>query len=140
MARIESSVEIAAPQARVWEAVSDLDSEPKYWKGTRSVRNISRDGNRVTREVTMAFRDQRCTQEVLLEPPSRVLARFTGGVIAGTKEITLGPAGGGTLMRTVWDIRMAGVMGVFTGMVSRHVRKGTEQAMRAIKEEIEADV
>ena len=37
MAIIESSIKIDAPSKTVWDLVSDLDAEPKYWKGTKSV-------------------------------------------------------------------------------------------------------
>ena len=59
MARIESSIKIDASPKTVWDLVSDLDAEPKYWKGTKSVKTISRNGNTVQREVIIAFRDMR---------------------------------------------------------------------------------
>ncbi|HIH45539.1 MAG TPA: SRPBCC family protein, partial [Candidatus Nitrosotenuis sp.] len=37
MATIESSITINASADKVWEIVSDLDSEPKFWKGTKSI-------------------------------------------------------------------------------------------------------
>ncbi|HSA97484.1 MAG TPA: SRPBCC family protein, partial [Candidatus Nitrosotenuis sp.] len=42
MATIEASTTINAPVDKVWDFVSDIDSEPKYWKGTKQVRNISK--------------------------------------------------------------------------------------------------
>ena len=50
MATIEASITINASPDKVWEIVSDLDSEPKFWKGTKSIRNISKEGNTVTRD------------------------------------------------------------------------------------------
>ncbi|CAI9831247.1 MAG: SRPBCC family protein [Nitrosopumilus sp.] len=140
MARIESSAEIAAPPERVWEVVADLDSEPKYWKGTRSVRNISREGNELTREVVIAFRDQKCLQRVVLDPPRSIRADFVEGVIKGSKEVLLEPSGGGTTVRVIWEIRMTGILGMFTGAVAGHIRKGTGQALESIRKEIEQDV
>ncbi|RNJ79290.1 MAG: SRPBCC family protein [Nitrosopumilus sp. H8] len=140
MARIKVDAGIDAPAGRVWEVISDIDSEPRFWKGTKSVRNISKSGNTTTREITIAFRDQKCMQTVTLEPESRIVAKFTKGVIDGEKTISLEPAGTGTVMHVVWDIQMTGMMGMFTGMISRHIKKGTEQAVQAIKKEIESDV
>ena len=37
MAIIESSIKIDAPSKTVWDLVSDLDAEPKYWKGTKTM-------------------------------------------------------------------------------------------------------
>ena len=43
MATIEVKVEINAPAEKVWAVVSDIDNEPKFWKGTKEVRNISKE-------------------------------------------------------------------------------------------------
>lgn len=137
MATIEAAVTINAPVDKVWDVVSDLDGEPKFWKGTKSVRNISKDGNTVQREVTIAFRDSKCMQTVALHPKQRILATFTEGIINGTKTIQLIPEGEKTKLETIWDIKMAGMLGMFTGMVKKHIKSGTEQALEAIKSEIE---
>lgn len=134
MAVVEASVQISATRDRVWEIVSDLDKEPEFWRGTRSVRNVSRDGNRVVREVTIAFKNKRCMQEVTLEPKSRVHARFTEGIIQGEKSITVSEDGGLTVLSARWDIVLTGMMGVFSGMIKKHIQSGTEQALRSIKE------
>jgi len=137
MARIEVSVDISAPLDRVWDIVSDIDDEPRFWKGTKEVRNISKQDGRVTREITIAFRDQRCVQEVTIEPKNRIHAVFTEGIIDGTKTITLKPDGQKTRLGVVWEMRLAGMMGMFTGMIKRHVRSGTEQAVDGIRREAE---
>ena len=127
-------MQISATRDRVWEIVSDLDKEPEFWRGTRSVRNVSRDGNRVVREVTIAFKNKRCMQEVTLEPKNRVHARFTEGIIQGEKSITVSEDGGLTVLSARWDIVLTGMMGVFSGMIKKHIQSGTEQALRSIKE------
>ncbi len=137
MAKIEVEVEINAPIDKVWDIVSDIDNEPKFWKGTKEIRNISKEGNIVNREITIAFRDQKCLQEVKIEPKERILARFTKGIIDGEKVISLIPNDEKTKLNTVWDIKLTGMMGMFTGMIKKHIKSGTEQAMNSIKEEIE---
>ena len=62
MATIQVEVEINASVDKVWDVVSDIDNEPKFWKGTKEVKNISKDENTIKREVTIAFRDQKCLQ------------------------------------------------------------------------------
>jgi carbon monoxide dehydrogenase subunit G len=137
MATIEVSVEINAPIDKVWDIVSDIDNEPKFWKGTKEVRNISKDGNKVTREITIAFRDQKCMQEVKLTPKEKIEAKFTKGIIDGTKTINLISKDEKTILRAVWNIKLTGLMGMFTGMVVNHIKSGTEQALQNIKKEIE---
>ncbi len=140
MTRIEVEVEISAPIDMVWAVVSDIDNEPRFWKGTKEIRNISRDGNTVNREIIIAFRDQRCLQEVRLQPKEKIEIRFTKGIIDGEKTISLVPKEGKTVLQTVWDVRLTGMMGVFTGMIKKHIKSGTEQAMKSIKEEVERQV
>ena len=137
MALIEVSIKIDAPVDKVWEIVSDIDNEPKFWKGTKETRNISKEGNTVKREITIAFRDQKCLQEVKLYPQEKIEAVFTKGIIDGVKTITLIPKGDKTNLETKWDIKLSGMMGMFTGMLKKHIKSGTEQALQNIKEEAE---
>jgi hypothetical protein len=137
VAEIQSSVEIKAPLEKVWSIVSDLDAEPKFWKGTKEVRNISKEGNVVTREVIIAFKDSKCIQTVTIYPKEKILAEFTKGIINGTKTIILTPKEGVIQLEAIWDMRLAGMMGMFTGMVKKHIQSGTEQALQSIKKEAE---
>jgi carbon monoxide dehydrogenase subunit G len=137
MAQIQASVEINAPLERVWSIVSDLDSEPKFWKGTKEIRNISKEGNVVNREITIAFKDSKCLQTVTVYPKEKIQAQFTKGIINGTKTITVLPQDNKTMLEAVWDIKLSGMMGMFTGMVKKHIQSGTEQALQSIKEEAE---
>ncbi len=87
--KIEISTKIKSSVDKVWEIISDIDNEPKYWKGTKEVHNISKDGNKINREVIIAFRDSKCLQEVTLYPKEKIEAVFTKGIIQGTKTIRL---------------------------------------------------
>ena len=137
MATIEVEVEINATVDKVWDVVSDIDNEPKFWKGTKEIKNLSKDGNTVNREITIAFRDQKCMQEVELQPKEKIEFKFTKGIISGEKTISLIPKDEKTILCTVWDIKLTGMMGMFTGMIKKHIKSGTEQALQSIKEEIE---
>jgi carbon monoxide dehydrogenase subunit G len=137
MAIIETSIEINAPFDRVWELVSDIDNEPKFWKGTKEVRNISKEGNIINREIIIAFRDQKCQQRVTLYPKEKIVAVFTKGIITGKKTVNLMSQDKQTLLQVNWDIKLTGIMGMFTGMVKKHIRNGTDLALQSIKEELE---
>ena len=137
MAEIEVSVEISAPIDKVWDIISDIDNEPKFWKGTKEIRNISKNGNIITREITIAFRDQKCMQEVKIQPKEKIEFVFTKGIIDGIKIITLTLKDEKTLLKVKWDIKLTGMMGMFTGMIKKHIERGTVQALQKIKEEIE---
>ena len=137
MAEIRASVEINAPLEKVWNLLSDLDNEPKFWKGTKEIRNISKENNIVTREVTIAFKDSKCIQTVTLYPKEKIHAEFTKGIINGTKTVSLQQEGNSTHLEAVWNIKLSGMMGMFTGMIKKHIQSGTEQALQSIKQEAE---
>ena len=137
MATIEVEIEINAGQDKVWEVISDIDNEPKFWKGTKEVRNLSKEGNKVNREIIIAFRDQKCLQEVTLQPKEKIEAKFTKGIIQGEKIVSIIPKNEKVILKTVWNVKLTGLMGMFTGMIKNHIKSGTEQAMQSIKNEIE---
>ena len=137
MVQIQASVEIIASRDKVWNIISDLDSEPKFWKGTKEIRNISKEGNVVNREITIAFRDSKCIQKITIYPNEKIHAEFTKGIINGTKIISVSMLGDRTRLDAVWDIKLSGIMGMFTGMIKKHIQGGTEQALQNIKQEAE---
>ena len=137
MAEIKTSVIINSTQDKIWNVISDIDNEPKFWKGTKEVKNISKDGNNVSREITIAFRDQKCLQEVTITPKEMIRAVFTKGVIVGEKILTLKNNGDSCELQVIWDVKLSGMMSMFTGMIKKHIKSGTEQALQAIKKEVE---
>ena len=137
MAVIQAHIEINAPIDKVWKIVSDVDNEPKFWKGTKEVRNISKEENKINREITIAFKDKKCLQEITLFPKEKIEAVFTKGIINGNKTINVISKNDKTHLEAVWDIKLSGMMGMFTGIVKKHIKGGTEQALQSIKEEAE---
>jgi ribosome-associated toxin RatA of RatAB toxin-antitoxin module len=138
MAEINTSVDITASVDTVWNIISDLDSEPKFWKGTKETRTISKDGNVITREIIIAFRDSKCMQKITLQPKEKIHAEFTKGIIKGSKTLILKPKENNLTLEANWDIKMSGLAGMFTGMIKKHVKSGTEQALESIKLEAES--
>ncbi len=135
--KIEVSTKIKSTVDKVWDIISDIDNETKYWKGTKEIHNISKDGNKINREVIIAFRDSKCLQELTLYPKEKIEVVFTEGIIQGTKTINLKTLEGEILLEAIWDVKLSGIMGMFTGMIKKHVKSGTEQALHAIKSEAE---
>jgi len=138
MAIIDASVVINAPVDRVRDIISDLDNEPKFWKGTKETKIISRDGNVITREIVIAFRDSKCMQKITLEPKEKIYAEFTEGIIKGSKTLNLKAKNDGAILEANWDVKMGGLAGMFTGMIKKHIRSGTEQAIESIKIQAES--
>ncbi|MGI0028771.1 MAG: type II toxin-antitoxin system RatA family toxin [Nitrososphaera sp.] len=137
MVVINASRQLSAPVEKAWEIIGDVDNEPTYWHGTKSVRNISRNGNVIERDVTIAFRDSRCRQTVILDPKKSVTINITEGPFKGTKKVTLIPVGDKTRVEVAWDIKLAGFLGIFSGMVKKHIAEGTEEALERIAKAVE---
>jgi hypothetical protein len=76
-------------------------------------------------------------QEVRLQPKEKIEVVFTKGIIDGSKVITLTGKNEKTILSAKWDIKLTGMMGMFTGMIKKHIESGTIQALQKIKEEIE---
>ncbi|MDC4215506.1 MAG: SRPBCC family protein [Candidatus Nitrosopumilus limneticus] len=137
MAIIVVQTEINATVEKVWEVIADIDNEPKFWKGTKEVKTLSKEGNLIKREITITFRDQKCLQEIQLIPKQAIKAKFTKGILDGTKTITLTAKNDIVILQTSWDIKLSGMMEMFTSVIKNHIKSGTEQAMQSIKNEVE---
>ena len=138
MTIINSSIDINASIEKVWNIISDLDNEPKFWKGTKESRTISKDGNVIVREIIIAFRDSKCMQKITLDPKEKIYAEFTDGILKGSKTLNLKSKENSLWLEVEWDIKMTGLAGMFTGMLKGHVKGGTEQALELIKLEAES--
>jgi len=44
MTTLTLNKELAASLDKVWDIVGDIDREPEFWHGTKSIRNISKEG------------------------------------------------------------------------------------------------
>src|SRR5919201_6174594 len=86
---INASQVVAAPLDKVWDIVADVDNDPKYYNGLNDIKNISKDGNRIEREVTVGFLKHKARQTIILNPKKSVEVRMTQGPIQGTRITTL---------------------------------------------------
>jgi carbon monoxide dehydrogenase subunit G len=135
MPTFQISKEIPAPLDKVWNIVSDIDKEPEYWHGTKSVKNIRKEGNMVERETVIAFRNSVCKEVVNLEAKNAVKKRIIDGPIRGTKDILLTPMGENkTRVDVMWAITVKGFFGLFRGMIKKHISEGTRDALNRISD------
>lgn len=133
MVLIHASRDIPASLDSIWNVIADIDKEPEFWHGTKSIRNINKQGNTVEREVVLAFRNSVCREIVELDPKNSVNIKIMEGPIKGKKAITLTTIENNTTRINVeWDIKVNGIFGIFTGMIKKHILKGTEEALDRI--------
>ena len=133
MIAIQVSRELAAPLDKVWEIVADVDREPEFWYGTKSIKNTKKIGKIIEREVVISFRNSICKEIVTLDPKKSVKISIIDGPMKGTKNIMINEVGNNkTRIDVEWDIKLAGFLGMFTRMVKKHISEGTEEALERI--------
>jgi hypothetical protein len=134
---IHTSRDVKATLDSVWDVISDIDREPEFWHGTKSIKNISKTGNTIEREVVIAFRNSKCREIVRLDNKKSINIDIIQGPIRGRKTITLKTIKGHTTrIDVVWDIRLSGFYGIFTRMIKKHILGGTEEALERISEKV----
>jgi len=137
MVLIHASRGISASLDSVWDIIADIDREPEFWHGTKSIKNISKTGNIIEREVLIAFRDSICREIVELDIKKSIKVEIIEGPIKGKKTIALKTIENDTTSIDVeWDIKRNGLFGIFTGMIKKHILKGTEEALERISEKV----
>jgi len=138
MTIISANKEIKVPVERIWNIVSDVDNDPQYWHGTRSIKNIKKEGNRIERETTIAFKESRCKEIITLEEKDKIILEITEGPVLGKKTIYLERLDeNSTKVNVIWDIHMKGSLRLFTFMIKKHILKGTNEALSRIAEKAE---
>lgn len=138
MANFHTSKKIDAPVSEVWKVLSDIDREPEFWHGTKSIKNISKSGNIVEREVVIAFKNSVCKETVTIVPMKSIRTDITEGPLKGKKVIVINPDGDrASVVDVEWDIRLSGFMGIFSKMVKKHILEGTNDALNRISKEVE---
>ncbi len=141
MAKIDYTIEIEAPKNKVWEIISDLDNEYEYWYGTKDVRNISKEGNIINREITQNFRNHKILQKVILHPEDSVEIEYLKGLTEGSKIISIEPlTQNRQRVRVVWNAHFTGIFRLFTPWLKRHTEKGTIGALERMKRAAESQV
>ena len=134
MISINISKEMESSPEQVWNIVSDVDREPEFWHGIKSIKkNISKKDNVIEREVVIAFRNSICREIVTLDPKKSVNIKITDGPMKGTKNIIINPiADNKTRVDVQWDIKVKGFFGMFIGIIKKHISEGTEDALERI--------
>jgi len=138
MANFHTSKKIDAPLSEVWKVLSDIDREPEFWHGTKSIKNISKSDNIVEREVVIAFKNSVCKETVTIVPMKSITTDITEGPLKGKKVVVITREGEkASVVDVEWDIRLSGFMGIFSKMVKKHILEGTNDALNRISKEVE---
>ncbi len=136
MIRIISKIMINASVKKVWSVISAIERDPYFWKGMVHVRNTSRNGNVVTREITLNTSDK-CYQKIVLFPMEGIHIKWTRGIVCGIKDILITSIGNQTLLEVEMNYTLKGIARIRSRTISEELRNESELALQLIKEEIE---
>jgi uncharacterized protein YndB with AHSA1/START domain len=141
---IRVSREISAPIDKVWNIVSDIDNEAKYWSIIKNIKNINKIDNMTEREVIVQAGpggDTKTHQFVNVDPEQFVVqTNITEGPVTGSRLLTLSPSAENnatTKVDAVWEIDLSGIPLLGKGFAIDSFQKTTEDALSKIAAEAE---
>jgi uncharacterized protein YndB with AHSA1/START domain len=139
---IKVSREIYAPVDQIWNIVSDVDNETKYWTTYKTIKNINKIDNIIEREVTVTAGPQntKTHQFVTVNPEQMVIqTNITEGPVTGSRVLTLSPLSdiNATKIDVLWNIDMSGIPVIVKGLAKDNFMKTTEEALNRIAQTVE---
>jgi uncharacterized protein YndB with AHSA1/START domain len=146
---IRASREISAPIDQVWNVVSDVDNETKYWSTFKAIKNINKTAinmtaNTTEREVTLAagpLGETITHQFVTVNSEQFVVqTNITEGPVTGTRLLTLSPSSNSnaTKIDVLWNVDLSGIPIFGRGFAKDGIMRTTEEALSNIAAEVEA--
>jgi uncharacterized protein YndB with AHSA1/START domain len=146
---IRASREISAPIDQVWNAVSNVDNETKYWSTFKAIKNINKTAinmtaNTTEREVTLAagpLGETITHQFVTVNSEQFVVqTNITEGPVTGTRLLTLNPSSNtnATKIDVLWNVDLSGIPIFGRGFAKDGIMRTTEEALSNIAAEVEA--
>jgi carbon monoxide dehydrogenase subunit G len=146
---IKASREVSAPIDQVWNVVSDLDNETKYWSTFKAIKNINKTAinmtaNTTEREVTLAagpLGETITHQFVIVNSEQFVVqTNITEGPVTGTRLLTLSPSSNSnaTKIDVLWNVDLSGIPIFGRGFAKDGIMRTTEEALSNIAAEVEA--
>jgi uncharacterized protein YndB with AHSA1/START domain len=146
---IRASREISAPIDQVWNVVSNVDNETKYWSTFKAIKNINKTAinmtaNTTEREVTLAagpLGETITHQFVTVNSEQFVVqTNITEGPVTGTRLLTLNPSSNtnATKIDVLWNVDLSGIPIFGRGFAKDGIMRTTEEALSNIAAEVEA--
>jgi uncharacterized protein YndB with AHSA1/START domain len=145
---IKASREISSPIDQVWNVVSDIDNETKYWSTFKAIKNINMTASNMTantteREVTLVtgpLGETITHQFVTVNPEQFVVeTNITEGPVTGNRILTLSPSSNANATRidVFWNVDMSGIPIFGRGFAKDGIMRTTEEALGRIAAEVE---
>jgi uncharacterized protein YndB with AHSA1/START domain len=146
---IRATHEIPSPIDQVWNVVSDIDNETRYWSTFKAIKNINTvpinmTSNTIEREVTIEagpFGDTVTHQFVTVNPEQFVIkTNITEGPVTGMRTLTLTPSSSNintTRIDVLWNVDLSGIPLFGRGFAKDGILRTTEEALTNIAAELQ---
>ena len=137
MTVIKINRDINSSVDKLWNVISDVDRDPEYWHGIKSVKIIKREGNIVERESFISFKNSKCIERLILYDNRKIEVEILKGLLVGKKTISLEKIDDQkTRINVIWDVHMSGFLNIFTIFIKNHIMRGTEYAISRISKKV----
>ena len=145
---IKASRDISSSIDQVWNVVSNIDNETKYWSTFKAIKNINKTAinmtaNTTEREVTIVtgpLGETITHQFVTVNPEQFVVeTNITKGPVTGTRTLALSPSSNvnTTKIDVLWNVDMSGIPFFGRGFAKDGIMRTTEEALSNIAAEVE---
>lgn len=141
MITLSKSREVSATIDEVWNMISNVDNEQRYWPQLKNVKILNRKGNRIEREATVTrgpIGDAKSLQTLILNPKKSTILTMTKGPMLGTRKVALEVSNEhGVKVDVIWEFELRGVPEFAQGFVKDSISEATDKALTMITEEAE---
>jgi uncharacterized membrane protein len=143
MARIEESVEIKRPADRVFAFTTDAKSWPKWQSTFPEAEQTSQGpvgvGTTFKGKIRMMGLTMKWTAKAMeYEPNGKFGKNIACGPITNEQHNTYDPIEGGTKFTIVYNMKVGGLMKLFSPMIVSSTRKALKKALSNLKAILEA--
>ncbi len=143
MIKIKKNREISAPVDLVWDVISNMDNEQKYWPTLKDIKVLKSDGDTIEREATIdrgSWGKAKSLQTVIIDPKEKsITVNMTKGPMLGIRKTTLDFLGEDkTKIEVAWEFEMKRVPAFALSHVEDGVSKAIENALAKIAEDAES--
>ena len=143
MARIQESVEIKRPADKVFAFTTDAKSWPKWQSTFPEAEQTSQGpvgvGTTFKGKIRMMGLTMKWTAKAMEYESSRKFSKnITCGPITNEQHNTYDPIAGGTRFTIVYDMKVGGLMKLFSPMIVSSTRKALKKALSNLKSVLEA--
>jgi ribosome-associated toxin RatA of RatAB toxin-antitoxin module len=120
----------------IWDLVSDLGNEGKYWSGYGDVKVVNRQERVIELEVSFAGLQSAKGRELhMLDPKKSIATKLMEGPILGERSLVLVPMGrNSTRVDVRWRFEPRDIPRFASDLMGEEIAKQTEEALNRIEE------